>query len=55
MLNVGGRLFAIVGDAPAMEALAVTCVAPGVFKTVTLFETNVPALINAPQPQRFVF
>lgn len=55
MLNVGGRLFAIVGDAPAMKAMLVTCVAPGVFETNTLFETCVEPLANAPQPQRFVF
>ncbi len=55
MLNVGGRLFAIVGDAPAMHGMLVTCVAPGVFETTTLFETCVAQLTNAPQPQRFVF
>ncbi len=55
MLKVGGRLFAIVGDAPAMHALQVSCVAPGVFETTTLFETCVEPLANAPQPQRFVF
>jgi protein-L-isoaspartate(D-aspartate) O-methyltransferase len=55
MLNTGGRLFAIVGDAPAMHATLVTCVAPGVFETTTLFETSVAPLINAPQPQRFAF
>ena len=55
MLNTGGRLFAIVGDAPAMHATLVTCVAPGVFETTTLFETSVAPLTNAPQPQRFTF
>ena len=55
MLNAGGRMFAIVGDAPAMHALLVTCVAPGVFETKTLFETSVAPLQNAPQPQRFKF
>ncbi|MBI5890861.1 MAG: protein-L-isoaspartate O-methyltransferase [Nitrosomonadales bacterium] len=55
MLNPGGRLFAIVGDAPAMKAMLVTCVAPGVFETTALFETSVAPLANAPQPQRFVF
>jgi protein-L-isoaspartate(D-aspartate) O-methyltransferase len=55
MLNLGGRLFAIVGDAPAMKATLVTCVASGVFETTTLFETSVAPLTNAPQPQRFVF
>ena len=55
MLNVGGRLFAIIGDAPAMHATQVACIAPGVFETTILFETNVIPLLNAPQPQRFVF
>jgi protein-L-isoaspartate(D-aspartate) O-methyltransferase len=55
MLNVGGRLFAIVGDAPAMRATRVNCVAAGVFETATLFETSVAPLVNAPQPERFVF
>ncbi len=55
MLKVGGRLFAIVGDAPAMHAKLVSCVAPGVFETTTLFETSVAPLLNAPQPQRFQF
>ncbi|MBU0620499.1 MAG: protein-L-isoaspartate O-methyltransferase [Gammaproteobacteria bacterium] len=55
MLNVGGRLFAVVGDAPAMQGTLVTCVAPGVFETTVLFETCVTPLVNAPQPERFVF
>jgi protein-L-isoaspartate(D-aspartate) O-methyltransferase len=54
-LKAGGRLFAIVGDAPAMEAQLVTCVAEGVFNTAVLFETCVAPLKNALQPERFVF
>lgn len=54
-LNVGGRLFAIVGDAPLMQARVITCVAPGVFESLTVFETCVAPLQNAAQPQRFVF
>lgn len=54
-LNPGGRLFAIVGDAPAMQARLITHVAPGVFESATLFETVVAPLQNALQPQRFVF
>ena len=54
-LNIGGRLFAIVGDAPAMQAKVFTRLANDVFECVTLFETNVALLQNAPQPQRFVF
>ena len=38
-LRVGGRLAAIVGEAPVMEAQLVTCTAPGVYNTVNLFET----------------
>ena len=54
-LKPGGRLFAIVGDAPVMEAKLVTCVTPGVFNTVKLFETSIAPLNNAVQPERFVF
>lgn len=54
-LNVGGRLFAIVGDAPAMEAKLITRVAPDTFVTVNIMETSVAPLRNAEQPKRFVF
>ena len=54
-LTPGGRLFAIVGDAPAMQSKRITRVAPGVFESTTLFETSVAPLQNALQPKRFVF
>ncbi|MEO6146556.1 MAG: protein-L-isoaspartate O-methyltransferase [Sulfuriferula sp.] len=54
-LNPGGRMFVIVGDAPAMQAQLVTCIDKGAYNTVTLFETNIQPLINAQQPERFVF
>jgi len=54
-LKVGGRLFAIVGDAPAMQAQLITRTAADTFETRTLFETNVDPLRNALQPERFVF
>lgn len=54
-LRVGGRLFAIVGEAPVMEAKLITCTAPGAFRSTTLFETCVAPLANAPQPAAFVF
>jgi len=54
-LNPGGRLLAVVGEAPAMEARLVTCAASGACSEVGLFETCIPALRNAPQPERFVF
>ena len=46
-LRVGGRLAAVVGTAPVMEAQLITCVAEGVFNTVNLFETVIPALDGA--------
>ena len=54
-LRVGGRLFAIVGEPPVMQAKLVTCTAPGAFRSVSLFETCVAPLLNAPQPAAFVF
>ena len=54
-LNPGGRLFAIVGEDPVMEALIITCTAPGEFTTTKLFETSTAPLINALQPARFTF
>jgi protein-L-isoaspartate(D-aspartate) O-methyltransferase len=54
-LTPGGRLFAIVGQAPAMQAQLITCPAPGHCRTTTLFETSVKPLVNALQPENFVF
>jgi protein-L-isoaspartate(D-aspartate) O-methyltransferase len=48
-LRVGGRLAAIVGAAPVMEAQLVTCTAEATYHTVNLFETVVPAL-DGPRP-----
>ena len=54
-LNTGGRLFAVVGEAPAMDARLVTCAGAGAYGAASLFETCIPMLRNAPQPARFVF
>ena len=54
-LKPGGRLLAVVGEAPVMEALLTTYTGAGAVATVALFETCIPALKNAPQPERFVF
>ena len=53
-LNVGGRLFAIVGDAPAMEVLLITRTKNNEWTHEVLLETDIPALINAAEPERFV-
>lgn len=54
-LKPGGRLLAVVGEAPVMEALLTTYTGAGAAAAVALFETCIPALRNAPQPERFVF
>lgn len=54
-LNPGGRLFAIVGKAPIMNVVLITCEAPGVFNTKSLFETYINPLSNAQQSEKFVF
>jgi protein-L-isoaspartate(D-aspartate) O-methyltransferase len=54
-LKAGGRLFAVVGVAPAMDAQLITCTETGFYGTTSLFETVVPALRNAPQRAGFVF
>jgi protein-L-isoaspartate(D-aspartate) O-methyltransferase len=54
-LAPGGRVFAVVGDAPVMTAQIVTCTAPGAFRTVELFETLLAPLANCAQPPRFSF
>ena len=54
-LDIGGRLFAVVGEPPAMSARLVTCTAPGAYNTVDLFETVLAPLVNAERPPRFRF
>ena len=54
-LNPGGRLFAIIGQAPIMSVVLITCEKPGVFNTKTLFETYINPLSNAQQAEQFVF
>lgn len=54
-LKPGGRLLAVVGTAPAMQARLITCAGNNAFRSVVLFETCIAPLKNAPQLQRFVF
>jgi protein-L-isoaspartate(D-aspartate) O-methyltransferase len=54
-LSVGGRMFVVTGEPPVMQARLLTCTAPGAIRSVTLFETCVAPLVNAPQPAAFVF
>ena len=54
-LDVGGRLFAVVGEPPVMSARLVTCTAPGAYNSVNLFETVLAPLVNCERPSRFRF
>jgi len=54
-LQPGGRLIAVVGEPPVMEARLITCVAAGAYDTVGLFETCIAPLKNALQLEKFVF
>jgi protein-L-isoaspartate(D-aspartate) O-methyltransferase len=54
-LAAGGRLFAVIGDPPAMKATIVTRAAPGAFRSTELFETVIAPLEHCAQPPRFKF
>lgn len=53
-LNDGGRLFAVVGEEPAMTATRYVKQGSAI-KEEKLFETVVQPFANAPQPERFHF
>lgn len=54
-LKLGGRLFVIVGQAPIMEARLITRLSENEWHSEPLFETDIPPLVGAPTPERFVF
>lgn len=54
-LRVGGRLAVVVGEAPVMEAQLITCTADGIYNTVNLFETVIPALDGFAAKDSFSF
>lgn len=54
-LSVGGRLFVIIGTAPAMSAYLITRTGEDQWSRESLFETHIPPLINAQTPPEFVF
>ena len=53
-LNVGGRLFAVVGESPVMEALIITRLGERDFATQSIFETDLPPLEGIEKPEEFV-
>lgn len=54
-LQRGGRLVAVVGDTPVMEAILITRTGDNEWSRESLFETSIKPLANAPQPSRFTF
>jgi protein-L-isoaspartate(D-aspartate) O-methyltransferase len=54
-LKPGGRVFAVVGDPPAMTARMVRWTAPEARTSLDLFETVIAPLRNAATPSRFRF
>lgn len=54
-VKVGGRIAAIVGDAPVMEARIITRISETEYQVVNVFETLAKPLQGAVQPSRFKF
>ena len=54
-VNPGGRLFAVTGESPAMEAKLLTRVGFSDWREESLFETDLPRLVNAEPPPAFEF
>ena len=54
-LKIGGRLVAVVGEAPSMQVQLVTRTEENAFNTSNVFETVVPPLSNAKRNTKFVF
>src|SRR5262249_51889465 len=54
-LRVGGRLFAVIGTAPVMDAVLVRRVDATEWVRESLFETVIDPLVNATSAPRFVF
>jgi protein-L-isoaspartate(D-aspartate) O-methyltransferase len=54
-LAVGGRMFAVIGPAPAMEARLITRTGEDSWLSEALFETRIEPLLLAAVPSRFRF
>ena len=54
-LNPDGRLFVVVGDAPAMDARLVKRTGDNEWETESLFETELQPLVNGSTPPGFLF
>jgi protein-L-isoaspartate(D-aspartate) O-methyltransferase len=54
-VKVGGRIAAIIGQAPVMSAQIITRVSETAYDTVKVFETNVKPLADSVKHSRFTF
>jgi protein-L-isoaspartate(D-aspartate) O-methyltransferase len=54
-LQIGGRLFAVIGSEPLMEAVLVTRINANEWREENLFETLLPPLHNAEREATFTF
>lgn len=54
-LNIGGRLFVVIGQSPVMTAFLVTRTGENEWQSESLFETDITPLTNAPVIRKFDF
>ncbi len=54
-LQIGGRLFAVVGQEPVMKAMLVTRLSSNDWREDILFETVIPPLMSSQKVQNFTF
>ncbi len=54
-VRIGGRIIAVIGEAPVMSACLITRTAEDAWDTRKLFETNIPPLRNVERPSTFRF
>lgn len=54
-VNPGGRMFVVVGESPAMEARLLTRMGFSDWTEESLFETDLPRLVNSTPPANFDF
>jgi len=54
-LAVGGRLFAMIGEGETMQAICITRTHGNRWEEKSLFETELPVMVNASKPPEFVF
>ena len=54
-LEIGGRLFVVVGEPPVMDARLIRRTGADAWASESVFETVIDPLVNAPRPLEFTF